>query len=399
MDDDEIEIDTTQPAGRMRDTSLIPASGAWRDGDHPGRRQFFELGDLELDIDPLGVLPGVRIAYETWGELNAAGDNAVYIAHALTGDSHATGPAEQGHRTGGWWPALVGPGKPVDTDKYFVVSANVVGGCQGSTGPASPHPDDGLPWGSRFPHVTIRDMVRAEIALTHHLGVPTWRMIIGPSMGGMRALEMAFMAPELVQSLGLLGTCAATTADQLAWNTAQLAAIRADPAFAGGDFYDAADGEGPHGGMGIARMIAHTTYRSGSELTHRFGRALQDNVAQVGGRGQFAVESYLRYHADKLARRFDANTYIRLVEAMCSHDVGQSRGGVAQALARISVPAMVMAVDTDRLYPLSDSQILADGLSGAQGVTVMSSEIGHDGLLVDSPELTQIIRDFVETVS
>jgi homoserine O-acetyltransferase len=399
MDDDEIEIDDHQSAVGMRDSSPIPASGAWRDGDHPGRRQFFELGDLELDIDPLGVLPGVRIAYETWGELNAARDNAVYIAHALTGDSHATGPAEPGHRTGGWWPALVGPGKPVDTDKYFVVSANVVGGCQGSTGPASPHPADGAPWGSRFPYVSIRDMVRAEIALTHYLGVASWRMIIGPSMGGMRALEMAVMAPELVKSLGLLGTCAVTTADQLAWNVSQLAAIRADPAFRGGDFYDAAEGQGPHVGMGIARMIAHTTYRSGSELSGRFGRTVQGDVNPLGGRGQFAVESYLRHHADKLARRFDANTYIRLVEAMCSHDVGRGRGGVREALANVTVPAMVMAVDTDRLYPLSDAQLLADSLPGAQGVTLMSSGIGHDGLLVDSPELTEIIRDFVESVS
>lgn len=399
MDDDQIEIDTTQPAAGMRDTSPIPASGAWREGDHPGRRQFFELGDLELDIDPLGVLAGVRIAYETWGELNAAGTNAVYIAHALTGDSHATGPAEPGHRTGGWWPALVGSGKPINTDKYFVVSANVVGGCQGSTGPASPHPDDGKPWGSRFPYVTIRDMVRAEIALTHHLGVTSWRMIMGPSMGGMRALEMALMAPALVQSLGLLGTCAATTADQLAWNTSQLAAIRADPRFAQGDFYDAADGEGPHIGMGIARMIAHTTYRSGSELTSRFGRAVQSDVEPLGGRGQYAVESYLRHHADKLARRFDANTYLRLVEAMCSHDVGRGRGGVREALSTVTVPAMVMAVDTDRLYPTSDSQLLAEALPGAPGVTLMSSAIGHDGLLVDSPELTEIIRDFVDSVT
>ncbi|MEX0913645.1 MAG: homoserine O-acetyltransferase, partial [Demequina sp.] len=149
MDDDQIEIDPTAPDAGLTSVSPIPASGAWRDGDHPGRRQFFELGDLQLDVDPLGVLPGVRLAYETWGQLNAAGDNAVYVAHALTGDAHATGPAEQGHRTGGWWPALVGPGAPIDTDRYFVVSANVVGGCQGSTGPASAHPDDGQPWGSR----------------------------------------------------------------------------------------------------------------------------------------------------------------------------------------------------------------------------------------------------------
>src|SRR5690554_396893 len=227
MDDDEIEIDPTSPDARVGEGAPVPATGAWREGDHPGRRQFFELGDLDLDVDPLGTLPGVRIAYETWGELNEAGDNAVYIAHALTGDSHVTGPAGAGHRTGGWWPALVGPGRPVNTDTHFVVCANVIGGCQGTTGPATMHPLGDRPWGSRFPTVTIRDMVAAEIALTRHLGVPSWKLVIGPSMGGMRALEMAIMAPDLVRSIGLLGTAAATTADQLAWNTSQLAAIEA----------------------------------------------------------------------------------------------------------------------------------------------------------------------------
>ncbi len=398
MDDDQIEIDPNSPDAGVGDLSPMPASGAWKHGDLPGRRQFFELGDLDLDVDPLGTLPGVRIAYETWGELNEARDNAVYIAHALTGDSHATGPAETGHRTGGWWPALVGPGKPVDTDHYFVVCANVIGGCQGSTGPASAHPDDGKPWGSRFPYVTIRDMVSAEIALTEYLGVPSWKMVIGPSMGGMRALEMAVMKPGLVRSLGLLGSCAATTADQLAWNTSQLAAVRADPAFRGGDFYDAAPGEGPHTGMGIARMIAHTTYRSEPELTSRFGREAQGDASPLGGGGVFAIESYLRHHADKLARRFDANTYIRLVEAMCSHDVGRGRGGVAAALADVDIPAMVMAVDTDRLYPVSNAEAMVQALPGATHVTLMKSAIGHDGLLVDSPELTGIIASFVESV-
>jgi homoserine O-acetyltransferase len=246
--------------------------------------------------------------------------------------------------------------------------------------------------------VTIRDMVRAEIALTEHLGVPSWKTVIGPSMGGMRALEMAVMAPGLVRSLGLLGSCAATTADQLAWNTSQLAAVRADPRFRGGDYYDAADGEGPHVGMGIARMIAHTTYRSESELTSRFGRASQGEDSPLGGGGMFSVESYLRHHADKLARRFDANTYVRLVDAMCSHDVGRGRGGIAQALAEVDIPAMVMAVTTDRLYPISNAQELADHLPGADDVTVMESPIGHDGLLVDSPELTGIIRDFVASI-
>ncbi|MCJ7826763.1 MAG: homoserine O-acetyltransferase, partial [Demequinaceae bacterium] len=316
MDDDEIESD--QPVEVPTGRAPIPASAAWREGDDPGRRQFFDLGDLPLEVDPSGVLPGVQIAYETWGELDPDGGNAVYVAHALTGDSHATGPAGEGHHTGGWWTSMVGPGRPIDTDRYFVVCANVVGGCQGTTGPSSAHPEDGRPWGSRFPYLTIRDMVRAEIALTDHLGVASWRLVLGPSLGGMRALEWAVMAPGRVRAIAVEGATAATTADQIAWATPQLAAIRADPRFRGGDYYDAADDDGPHVGLGIARMIAHSTYRSEGELNARFGREFQEGEDPLGGGGRFAVASYLEHHGDKLARRFDANTYLCLVEAILS---------------------------------------------------------------------------------
>ena len=198
MDDDGIETDAWAADEGAAADAPIPASAAWKPGDHPGHRLFFELGDLPLEADPLGLLPGVTLAYETWGELNAARDNAVYIAHALTGDSHVWGAAEPGHHTGGWWNAMVGAGRPIDPARHFVVSANVLGGCQGSTGPASPHPADGLPWGSRFPYVTMRDMVAAEIALAGHLGIDRWRLMTGPSMGGMRAIEWAVTVPERV---------------------------------------------------------------------------------------------------------------------------------------------------------------------------------------------------------
>jgi len=398
MDDDGIDTDAWAAGEGPHFDAPIPASSAWREGDHPGRRHFLEIGDLPLEVDPMGVLPGVRLAYETWGTLNAAGDNAIYVAHALTGDCHATGPAELGHHTGGWWNGMVGPGKPLDTDRYFVVCANVVGGCQGTTGPASPHPDDGQPWGSRFPYVTLRDMVNAEIALTDHLGIDRWKLITGPSMGGMRLIEWTVMAPDRVGAIAPVGSTPATTADQISWSSTQLAAIRADPHFRGGDYYDAPDGEGPHVGLGIARMIAHTTYRSEGELSSRFGRSYQGGGDPLGQGGLFSVQSYLQHHARKLALRFDANTYIRLAQAIQSHDVGRERGGIEQALAGVDTPALVVAVDSDRLYPVSNSERLNAALSGSHGVKIVHSEVGHDGFLVESGQLNAHMAAFLESI-
>ncbi len=394
MDDDGIETDAWAADQGPGEGPPIPATAAWREGDHPGRRKFFKLGDLPLEADPMGVLPDVTIAFETWGELNEAKDNAIYVAHALTGDSHVWGPAEPGHHTGGWWNAMVGPDRPIDPARHFIVSANVVGGCQGTTGPASAHPEDGRPWGSRFPYVTMRDMVAAEVALTDYLGIDRWRLIAGPSMGGMRAIEWAVTHPERVGAIAPVGSTAATTADQIAWSTSQVAAIKADPKFRGGDYYDAADGDGPHVGLGIARMIAHTTYRSESELGGRFGRDYQADTDPLGKGGQFAVQSYLAHHARKLARRFDANTYIRLAQAIQSHDVGRGRGGVETALAQFTNPALIVAVDSDRLYPLKNSQRLDASLTGSNGVKVVHSPVGHDGFLVESGQLNAFMEEF-----
>jgi homoserine O-acetyltransferase len=398
MDDDVIESDVWASDAGPRADAPPPASAAWRDGDPPGHRSFAGIGDLTLDVDPLAILPTVRLAYETWGELNAAGDNAIYVAHALTGDSHVTGPAEEGHHTGGWWNSMVGPGRPIDTEKYYVVCANVVGGCQGSTGPASPHPADGRPWGSRFPYLTLRDMVRAEIALMDILGIGAWKLIAGPSMGGMRAIEWAVMAPGRVRAIAPVGATAATTADQIAWSTSQLAAIRADPKFRGGDFYDAADGDGPHVGMGIARMIAHTTYRSEGELAARFGRTYQGESDPIGRGGEFSVQSYLEHHARKLALRYDANTYIALVQSIQSHDVGRGRGGIEAALGGVDIPALIVAVDSDRLYPVKNSELLDACLSGSHGVKMVHSDVGHDGFLVESGQLNAHMATFLASL-
>ena len=369
----------------------IRASSAWVDGDDPGRRQFAHFGALNLEAG--GRLPAVTVAYETWGTLSPGGDNAVLVLHALTGDSHVTGPAGPGHLTAGWWDSLVGPGAPIDTDRYFVVAPNVLGGCQGSTGPASTAPD-GRPWGGRFPQITVRDQVAVEVALTDALGIDSWALVVGASLGGLRVLEWAASAPDRVRGIAAIATAAQTSGDQIASFHTQLGAIYADPRFAGGDYYDAADGEGPHVGLGIARQIAHASYRSARELDERFGRIPQGAEDPLGG-GRFAVQSYLDHHGDKLARRFDANTYVVLTRTMVTHDVGRDRGGVEATLAAITARALIVAVDTDRLFPPSQSHRIAAGIPRAGAVRMVRSEYGHDGFLIESDQLGAMVAEFL----
>ncbi len=368
---------------------LPPASAAWREGDPVGNRQFLDVGSLDLQSG--GHLPAIRVAYETWGSLNADGSNAVYVCHALTGDSHVTGSAGSGHLIGGWWDQLVGPGAPLDTDEWFVVCANVLGGCQGTTGPMSLAPD-GRAWGSRFPVVTVADMVEVEVRLADALGIPSWALILGPSLGGMRVLEWMVGHRQRVRAGLLLGTTAAVSGDQIGTHHTQIAAIESDPAFRGGDYYDAPDGDGPHRGLGIARRIAHLTYRTESELDLRFGRAHQTEEHPING-GRYAVESYLDHHADKLSRRFDANTYITLTRAMSLFDLGEGRGGTQSALATIDQPLIVVGIDTDRLFPLRQQRIIAEQAPGALDLRILSSPYGHDGFLVEDEQVGAFIGE------
>jgi homoserine O-acetyltransferase len=369
--------------GPLSYEGLPPATGAWREADPVGERKFVEVGDLATESG--AVIPQVRVAYETWGTLNADRSNAVYICHALTGDSHVAGDAGPGHRTAGWWHGLVGPGCAVDTDEWFVVCANVLGGCQGTTGPASIAPD-GRPWGSRFPVVTVPDMVEVEYRLTDLLGIPSWALMLGPSLGGMRVLEWMARHPDRVRGGLVLGSTAAVSADQIGTHAVQIDAILADPAFRGGDYYDAADGEGPHAGMGLARRIAHLTYRCETELGQRFGRDAQDGEDPYDG-GRFAVESYLDHHADKLARRFDANTYVALTRAMSLFDLGRGRGGIAAALGAIDAPLTVVGIDSDRLFPVRLQQEIVDLTPGADRLHLLLSPYGHDGFLVEDEQV------------
>lgn len=365
-----------------------PASGAWRDGDAAGHRLFAAIGDLPLErstTDAGAVLPNVTLAYETWGELNAARDNAVLVLHALTGDSHVIGAAGSGHPTAGWWEGLVGAGKAIDTDRYYVVAPNMVGGCQGSTGPASLAPD-GSEWASRFPYLTIRDQVAAQAALSDALGIARWELIVGGSMGGMHALEWAVGLPDRVARVAVLAAPPASSADQIALNSVQSEAIRMDPGFDGGDYYDAPDGHGPHRGLALARRMALLNYRSPTELDDRFARSWQSGLSPMGGGGVFAVESYLGFHGNKFTRRFDANSYLVLVDAMNSHDIGRDRGGVAAALQRVTATALVLGIDSDRLFPVPGQQEIARHLAGnvdGDVPTVIESPFGHDAFLIE----------------
>lgn len=381
--------------------SRLPVTGAWRPGDEVGHRQFVHIpAERPFALEGGGVLRGLDIAFETWGELDEGATNAVLICHALTGDSHVAGPSGHGHPVAGWWDDLVGPGKAVDTDRWFVVCANVLGGCQGTTGPASDDPRTGRPYGARFPVVTIRDIVRTQALLTTHLGIARWHTVIGGSMGGMQALEWAIMYPERVRAAAVLATSAAASAQQIAWSHVGRRAIALDPRWRDGDYYDAEPGDGPHEGLALARAIAQIHYRSERVFQERFERRSVEPVDRLGLWDRFQVESYLDYHGEKLVRRFDANSYLVLNKAMDLHDVGRKRGGVGPALDRIASPVLTLAIDSDTLYPPYQQEFLRDELA-ARGVLFDHVEItsphGHDGFLLEpgqvGPALTALLEE------
>jgi homoserine O-acetyltransferase/O-succinyltransferase len=365
-----------------------PNSGAWRPGDPFGQRKFTELfASRPHALEAGGRVGDVTVAYETWGTLNSDRSNAVLVLHALTGDSHAAGVAEPGHREQGWWEGIIGPDAPIDTNKYFVVCPNVFGGCQGTTGPASISPD-GKAYGSRFPRITIRDQIVVEAALADQMGIDTWAAVVGGSMGGMRALEWAVSFPERVKRLIVISVGAVATAEEIALSSLQIRAIKADTNWHGGDYYDAS--AGPSVGLSIARGIGQVNYRSEMEFDSRFGRNHQGDEQPLEG-GRYAVESYLEYHGEKLSHRFDANSYIILSEAMNHHDVGRGRGGSTAALARVSAEVTLAGVSSDHLYPLRLQQELAELIPSAAGVEVIESPSGHDGFLVALEPVGKII--------
>ena len=384
------------------DAAPYPVTGGWSVDNEVGHRQFHTFAtDRNFSLEGGGSLRNVTIAYETWGTLNADASNAILVCHAWTGDSHVTGSAGKGHPTPGWWEGVVGPGHAIDTNKYFVVCSNVLGGCQGSTGPASPHPDDGKPYGLRFPVVTIRDMVRAQASLADALKIKTWRAVVGGSMGGMQALEWAIMYPDRLKALVAIATCAEASAQQIAWGSIGRRALLMDPAYNNGDYYDAGPDGGPWNGFSVARMIAQVTFRTDSKFNEKFGRRLKDQNFNSDGIdlfSRFDVEGYLDHHGDRLVRRFDANSYLYIGKAMDLHDVGRGRGGMEQALARIKAPTLTVSIDSDILYPAYQQEVIHDLLKNEDPRNrhaVIHSVEGHDGFLIEVIAVGARIAEFL----
>ncbi|CAB4739536.1 MAG: homoserine O-acetyltransferase [Actinobacteria bacterium] len=391
-----------EPAPPRVYPDALPVTGAWRLGDDVGCRQFVTLNDHRpFALEGGGALRQVTLAYETWGTLAADASNAVLVCHALTGDSHASGRQGNGHATAGWWDDMIGPGKPLDTDRVFVVCMNVLGGCQGSTGPASIDPATGTPYGSRFPVVTTRDTVRAQARLADSLGIGSWLTVIGGSMGGMQVIEWAVMFPQRVRSFVSLASCMASSAWQIAFSAVGRTALALDPNWRGGDYYDAPAGEGPHKGLAIARAVAQITYRSDEVFRDRFGRDLVDPVDVFGLWDRFQIESYLDYHGVKLVRRFDANSYLVLNKAMDFHDIGRGRGGIDSAIARVRAPSLIVSISSDTLYPPLQQREMRDALVAAGRRCdhhLIDSPQGHDGFLLEFDHIGPMVTDFLAEI-
>jgi len=350
-----------------------------------------------LLLDGGARLSPVDIGYETYGRLNADSSNAILICHALTGDQHV---ASAHPITGkpGWWTRMVGPGRPIDPERHFIICANVLGSCMGSTGPASTDPATGQPWGMRFPVITIRDMVRAQAMLVDQLGIGQLSAVIGGSMGGMQVIEWAATYPDRVRSAVIIASAARHSAQNIAFHEVGRQAIMADPKWRNGDYY--ADGDAPAAGLAVARMAAHITYLSEAGLTEKFGRRLQARDAKsFGFDADFQVESYLRHQGISFVERFDANSYLYITRAMDYFDVAEPHGGLlANAFKGTRTRFCVVSFDTDWLYPTSESRVIVHGLNAA-GAAVsfveLSSPFGHDAFLLEVPELFRVVDGFL----
>ncbi|MBI0433306.1 homoserine O-acetyltransferase [Roseomonas sp. KE0001] len=351
-----------------------------------------------LALDCGAVVAPMDVAYRTYGRLNAARSNAVLVCHALTGDQYL---AERQPLTGkpGWWEAIVGPGRPIDTDRYFVICANVLGGCMGSTGPRSPRDgtEDGEPWGIDFPPVTIRDMVRAQRLLVGHLGIDRLLAVVGGSMGGMQCLEWAATFPEMVHAAAPIATATHHSAQNIAFHEVGRAAIHSDPDWRGGRYWE--DGRIPAKGLSVARMVAHITYLSEQALTRKFGRRLRGASALNFLEDVFEVESYLRHQGSTFVRRFDANSYLTITRAMDYFDLAAEHGGdLAAAFRGTRTRFFVASFSSDWLFPTSESRQLVRALNAAAAnvsFIEIDSDKGHDAFLLDEPEFHAALGGFL----
>jgi homoserine O-acetyltransferase/O-succinyltransferase len=372
-----------------------------READHP-QSMLVRFGpEAPLKLDAGVALCPFQVAYQTYGTLNAARSNAVLVCHALTGDQHVfnrhpvTGKA-------GWWETMIGPGKPIDTERYFVVCANVLGACMGTTGPASTHPVTGMPWGLDFPVITIRDMVRAQAMLLDRLGIDTVFAVVGGSMGGMQVLQWAASYPERVFAALPIACATRHSAQNIAFHEVGRQAVMADPDWRGGRYY--VEGANPRRGLAVARMGAHITYLSDAALHRKFGRKFQDRANPTFSfDADFEVESYLRHQGSSFVERFDANSYLYLTRAMDYFDLTADYGGVlANAFRATRTRFCVISFTSDWLFPTADSRATVHALNAA-GARVSFAEIttdkGHDAFLLDEPEFIQIVGGFLDSAA
>ena len=379
--------------------------------------QFLDLPNpVKLDCGRL--LHPVRIAYETYGTLSPARDNVILVCHALSGDAHAAGfsksPVGEGTRDGfgaedrdgtsgrglGWWDGMIGPGKAFDTNRFFVVSTNLLGGCRGTTGPSSTNPATGRPYGSDFPVITVADMVRTERAFLDELGIARLAAVAGGSLGGMQALEWAILYPDQVDAIVVIASTPALQPQGIAWNAIARNAITADPDWQGGHYYGT--GRAPNAGMGVARMVGHITYLSAMSVKDKFGRRLQfaDDIRYDLTTPEFQVENYLRHQAESFVKRFDANTYLYTSRALTYFDLARQygNGALADAVKDVRARTLLIAFSSDWLYPPSGSEELAAALRAAGkevDLHVIDAPYGHDCFLLEEARQTPMIQAFL----
>jgi homoserine O-acetyltransferase/O-succinyltransferase len=348
-----------------------------------------------LPLDCGETLASVDVAYETYGELNAAGSNAICVCHALTGDAHAAGISEADGKPG-WWDNMIGPGKGFDTDKYFVFCSNVLGGCRGTTGPGSLDPATGKPYAMAFPVITIRDMVRLQKMLAEHLGIERLLAVTGGSMGGMQALQWAASYPDAVVSAIPIATTSRHSAQQIAFNEVGRQAIMADLDWNGGDYYDS---KPPARGLSVARMVGHITYMSDESMREKFGRRLRGKEKfGFDFSVDFEVESYLRYRGRQFVNRFDANSYLYITKAMDYFDLANGNGSLADAFRNGTTRFLVISFTSDWLYPSYQSVEVVQALRSMNrdvAYCELPSNYGHDAFLVDVGEQTEVLHGFL----
>jgi homoserine O-acetyltransferase len=352
--------------------------------------------DVPLLLDCGRSLSSITQAYETYGTLSPERDNAVLIFHALTGDAHVAGYHDETDTRPGWWDIMVGPGKAFDTDRYYVICINVLGGCKGSTGPGSPNPDTGAPYGLTFPIITLSDMVRAQERLVTHLGIDRLLAVVGGSMGGMMALDWASRYPDRAAAVVAIASTARLTAQGIAFNEVGRQAIMADPDWRRGGYYGQ---RSPEAGLAVARMIAHITYLSNQQMHSKFGRRLQDRDALGYDFGtEFQVESYLRYQGNAFVRRFDANTYLYITKAIDYFDLASGKGSLVEALEGFRAESLVVSFSSDWLFPTEQSRDLVRALQ-ANGVPTtfveIQSDYGHDAFFLPNQELAETVSGFL----